>query len=162
MSTFPKLGSNAYIAKSMLLKTYNKLDSLREVSVPEAISHLLKFPDHYTDMTFVNIHTTHVLRHMHDLVQDMECDIDIDAEEDDFNSEIVITDRGFCTISLFDDYAYRGPEFADYCLYDYCTQFYKRRKLSGLPFDPRHPQHVHYTQFLRKTDTITVPTLLGK
>ena len=49
MSTFPKLDSNAYIAKSMLLKTYNKLDSLREISVPEAISHLLKFPDHYTD-----------------------------------------------------------------------------------------------------------------
>src|SRR5436190_3488752 len=42
----------------------------------------------------------HVLRHMHDLVQDMEHDIDIDAEEDEFNSEIVITDRGLCTVSL--------------------------------------------------------------
>ena len=69
MSTFPELGSNAYIAKSMVLKTYNKLDSLREVGVPEAISHLLKFPDHYTDAIFVNNHTTHLLRHMRDLVQ---------------------------------------------------------------------------------------------
>src|SRR5437762_14178853 len=101
---------------------------------------------------------------MHDLAQhqDMEYDIDVDAEEEEFNSEIVITDHGFCTISLFDDYAYHGPEFVDYYLYDYCAQFYKRRKLSSLPFDPHHPQHAHYTQFLRKTDTITVPTLLGK
>jgi len=67
ISTSPEPGSNAHIAKSMLLKTYNKLDSLREVGVPEAISHLLKFPDHYTDATFVNIHTTHLLRHMRDL-----------------------------------------------------------------------------------------------
>ena len=67
ISTSPQSGSDSYIAKMMLLKTYNKLDSLREVGVPEAISHLLKFPDHYTDATFVNIHTTHILRHMHDL-----------------------------------------------------------------------------------------------
>ena len=164
MTTFPQLGSDSYIAKMMLLKTYNKLNSLREVGVPEAISHLLKFPDHYTDATFVNIHTTHVLRHMHDLAQhqDMERDIDVDAEENEFNSEIIVTDRRFCTVSLFDDYAYRGLELEDYCLYDYCAQFYKRRKLSGLPFDTHHPQHAHYSQFLRKTDTVTVPTLLGK
>jgi hypothetical protein len=101
---------------------------------------------------------------MHDLVQyqDMECDIDDDAEEDEFNSEIIVTDRGFCTISLFDDYAYRGSELVDYCLYDYCAQFYKRRKLSDLLFDPRHPQHAHYSQFLRKTDIIIVSILLGK
>ena len=67
ISTSPQPDSDSYIAKMMLLKTYNKLDSLREVGVPEAISHLLKFPDHYTDATFVNIHTTHILRYMHDL-----------------------------------------------------------------------------------------------
>jgi hypothetical protein len=162
MSTSPELGSNAHIAKSMLLKTYNKLDSLREVGVPEAISHLLKFPDHYTDATFVNIHTTHILRHMHDLVEHQDVEENVDVEDDEFNSEIIVTDRGFCTVSLFDDYAYRGPELVDYCLYDYCAQFYKRKKLNGLPFDPRHPQHAHYSQFLRKIDTVTVPTLLGK
>jgi len=164
MTTSPQPGSDSYIAKMLLLKTYNKLDSLREVGVPEAISHLLKFRDHYTNATFVNIHTTHVLRHMRDLVehQDVEHDVDVDVEDDEFNSEIVVTDRGFCTVSLLDDYACRGPELADYCLYDYCAQFYKRRKLSGLPFDPRHPQHAHYSQFLRKTDPVTVPTLLGK
>src|SRR5436305_11698728 len=51
---------NSYIAKMLLLKTYNKLDSVREVDVSEAISHLLKFSDHYTNVTFLNIHTTHV------------------------------------------------------------------------------------------------------
>ena len=134
ISMSPEPDSNAYIAKSMLLKTYNKLDSLREVGIPEAISHLLKFPDHYTDATFVNIHTTHILRHMHDLVEHQNMKDDIDAEDDEFNTEIIVIDRGFCTVSLFDDYAYRGPELADYCLYDYCAQFYKRRKSSDLSF----------------------------
>ena len=82
-------------------------------------------------------------------------------EEDDFNSNIIVTDRGFCTVSLFDDYAYRGPHIADYCLYDYCAQFYKRRKQNGLLFDDNHPQHAHYNQFLRH-DPVTVPTFLGR
>ena len=64
ISTSTEPSSNADIAKKMLLKIYNKLDSLREVGVPEAISHLLKFPDHYTDTNFINIHTTHLLRYM--------------------------------------------------------------------------------------------------
>ena len=161
MSASPQPGSDGYIAKLMLLKTYNKLESLREVGVPEAISHLLKFPDHYTDVTFVNIHTTHVLRHMHDLVQHQLIDDDIDVEEDNFNSEIIVTDRRFCIVFLFDDYAYRGPHLAEYCLYDYCAQFYKFKQLNGLLFDAHHPQHAHYSQFLRK-DSVTVPTLLGK
>src|SRR5437762_5072889 len=93
MSMSPQSGSDTYISKMMLLKTYNKLDSLREVGVPEGISHLLKFPDHYTDVTFVNIHTTHVLRHMCDLTQHQLIDDDIDVHEDDFNSEIIVTDH---------------------------------------------------------------------
>ena len=52
------------VGKMMLLKVYNKMDSYREVRVPEAISHLLDYPDHYTDTTFVNIHTTHLLNHI--------------------------------------------------------------------------------------------------
>src|SRR5436190_13914359 len=86
---------------------------------------------------------------------------DDDAEEDDFNAEIIITDRGFCAVSLLDDYAYRGSSFAQYCLYDYCAQFYKRKKLNGLFFDAHHPQHAHYGQFLRK-DSAIISTLLGK
>ena len=90
----------------MLLKLNNKLDSLRKVGVPEAISHLLKFPDHYTDAKFVNIHTTHLLRYMRDLVQqqctqeDADEDGDEDGGEDVFNSEIIVTDRGFRCVSF--------------------------------------------------------------
>ena len=40
------------IGRLMLLKIYNKIESYREVGVPEAISHLLKLPDHYTDAAF--------------------------------------------------------------------------------------------------------------
>ena len=114
------------------------------------------------NVTFLNIHTTHVLRHMHDLVEHQLVEDDVDAEEDEFNTEIVVIDREFCTVSLFDDYVYRDLKLEDYCLYDYCAQFYKRRKLSDLFFDTHHPQHAHYSQFLRNTDSVTVSTLLEK
>lgn len=158
MSTSPVAGSSADIVKKMLLKVNNKLDSLREVGVPEAISHLLKFPDHYTDVTFVNIHITHLLRYMQKLAQQQYIE---DADEDGFNSEIIVTDRGFRTVSPFDDYAYRGDALSDFCLYDYCTHISKHKRLNGLPFQSSHPQCNHYSQFLRQ-EIKTVPTLLGK
>jgi len=159
LATFPEPGSSADIAKEMLLKLNNKLDSLREVGVPEAISHLLKFPDHYTDAKFVNIHTTHLLRYIKDLVQ-QQCTQE-DEDEDGFNSEIIVTDHGFRTVSLFEDYAYRGNALADYGIYDYCAQVYMHRRLNGVLFESPHLQHEHYSQFLRK-NTTTVPILLGK
>src|SRR6266480_2009155 len=69
--------------------------------------------------------------------------------------------NAYITKSLLLDYAYRGSSLAQYCLYDYCAQFYKQKKLNGLFFDAHHPQHVHYSQFLRN-DSAIVPTLLGK
>jgi len=161
MSEKPEPNSSADIARLMLLKTYNKLDSLREVGVPEAISHLLKFPDHYTDANFVNIHTNHLLRHMQLLVQLQDSNRDKSDEEDEFSSEIIATKRGYTTVSLFDDYAYRGESLTNYCLYDYCSQFYKVKRLNGLPFNSPHPQYDTYSQFLRHNSP-TVPTLLGK
>ena len=50
--------STSDIAKTMLLKTYNKLDRHTGVGIPEAIAHLLQFPDHFTDSVFQNVHTT--------------------------------------------------------------------------------------------------------
>ena len=133
MSQNPEPNSSADIARLMLLKTYNKLDSLREVGVPEAISHLLKFPDHYTDANFINIHTNHLLRHMQLLVQLQDSNDDKSDEEDEFSSEIIATKRGYTTVSLFDDYAYRGESLANYCLYDYCSQFYKCQTIKWPP-----------------------------
>jgi len=48
--------------KSMLIKTSNKLDSHWEVGLPEIISHLLDFPDHYTSSTFRKVHTMQLLK----------------------------------------------------------------------------------------------------
>src|SRR5271163_2404128 len=48
--------------KSMLIKTYNKLTSHR--GIPEAISHLLDYPDVLTGATFENIYTTHLLNRL--------------------------------------------------------------------------------------------------
>src|SRR5256714_10398474 len=52
------------LGKSMLIKTSNKLDSHREVGLPEIISHLLDFPDHYTGATFRKVHTTQLLKYI--------------------------------------------------------------------------------------------------
>ena len=76
-------------------------------------------------------------------------DNESDQEDDEFSSEIIVTKRGYTTVSLFDDYAYRGESLANYCLYDYCSQFYKFKRLNGLPFDSPHPQSDTYSQFLR-------------
>src|SRR5437773_11943144 len=57
------LSSTIDLGRNMILKTYNKLDSHREVGIPEAISHLVGFPDHYTDKSFQHIHTTLLLQY---------------------------------------------------------------------------------------------------
>src|ERR1700737_4083010 len=44
-------------AKSLLLKTYNKLESHREVGLPEVISNLLHYPEHYTEGVFETLNT---------------------------------------------------------------------------------------------------------
>src|SRR5205814_8456367 len=49
--------------KSMLIKTYNRLSSHREVGIPEALSHLLDYPNALTDAIFQSVHTTHLLNH---------------------------------------------------------------------------------------------------
>jgi Helitron helicase-like domain at N-terminus len=56
-------------AKSLLLKTYNKLESHREVGLPEAISNLLHYPDHYTEGVFETLNTSRLLRYMHQPLQ---------------------------------------------------------------------------------------------
>ena len=57
------------LGRKMILKTYNKLDSHREVGILEAISHLLGFPDHYTEKKFQHIHTTHLLHYFKSLTK---------------------------------------------------------------------------------------------
>jgi len=44
--------------RRMILQVYNKIDSHREVEVPEVISHLLGYPDHYFNMFFQTVNTT--------------------------------------------------------------------------------------------------------
>ena len=50
--------ANTLNGRRMILQIYNKIESHWEVGVPEAISHLLDYPDHYSNMTFENINTT--------------------------------------------------------------------------------------------------------
>ena len=133
------------IGKSMLVKTYNKLASHRELGVPEAISHLLDFPDHFTDAVFSNIHTTHLLNYLK-----YSSANDSSEEIDSGDSTVVRVHNRTTIVSPFDDYSCRGSALADFCLYDYCSLVYKDKKRDcGLPFESAHPQHATHRQFVR-------------
>lgn len=155
----------------MLSKVYNRLDSHREMGLPEAISHLCGFPDHYTSATFVNINTKTPLYHMkrrHHLLWQhtpMEPDQPINGnpgeESEVFDSEILSTQHGLRLMSPFDDYIHRGEHLSETCLYDYFSLFYKERTMSRIKFDPRHPQANTHCQILRRSN-IQISNLLGR
>jgi len=148
------------MGKKMLLKIYNKMESYKEVGVPEAITHMLDYPDHYTDAIFSNLHTTHLLAYMKRLIGQQRIFDDVANNEPDSN--IIIDDRGeFSLVSLFDDYANRGEALHEYCLYDYCSLIYKDRGKSGISYESHHPQHLSHCQVIRKF-SLAIPTLLGK
>jgi hypothetical protein len=141
----------------MLIKTYNKLSSHREVGIPEAISHMLDYPDVLTGATFENIYTTHLLNHLkayntgHD-----------DLTTTDLGDSSIIRNRNTVSIvSLFDDYAHRGSHLVEMCLYDYCSLVYRSNDAGGISFNEGHPLQKTYRQFVRK-DTAKIPTLLGR
>ena len=141
----------------MLIRTYNKISSHREVGIPEAISHLLDFPHTLTGAAFENIYTTHLLNHLK-IVNGERDEI---ATMDMGDSSIVQVRNRATIISVFDDYTHRGPDLADMCLYDYCVLVYKSKNAGGLPYESAHPQHLIYRQFVRK-QTVAIPTLLGR
>ena len=154
----------------MLLKIYNKLGSYREVGVPEAISHMLDYPDHYTDGHFANLNTNHLqnyIKYMQLILPLHEPEPasveNVDVEPD---FEIIVevnTDNGrrYDLVPVFDDYVHHGDSLANYCLYDYRTLMYKDRKAGGIPFDSRHQQYKTHTQLVRGS-TVAIPTLLGR
>ena len=118
----------------MVLKASNKID--REVGIPEAISHLMHLPDHFTGSTFVNIHTTRLLHHvwhMHEISTFWPRQLDISGDNEDEASHVSQVDdmhvndneqendanimmgyHGFTLVPIFDDYAYRGEGLKDY------------------------------------------------
>jgi hypothetical protein len=147
------------IGRLMLLKIYNKIESYREVGVPEAISHLLNLPDHYTEATFSKIHTTHLLAYIKRNTNPSSPSRDPENGADDVepDTEIVVNNGHFTLVSPFDDYVHRGDTLSSYCLYDYCTLVRKDRKLGGIPFEASHPQHIHHRQFVRKFN-IAIPS----
>jgi len=155
--------------KEMLFKVYNRLDSRCEIGLPEAISHLCSFPDHYTSVAFVNINTKTLLYHMkhrHHQPQhtptepDRPFDRNFDEKSKVFDSEILSTQHGLRLISPFDDYIHHGEYLSEMCLYDYFSLFYKERTMRGIQFDLRHPQANTHCQILHRSN-IQVANLLG-
>src|SRR5579859_4221125 len=148
------------IAKKVLHKTYNKLDSHREVGMPEALSHLLNLPDHLTAATFENIHTSHLLHHLDRSSNRAAANVTEDNAH--FDSTVIHSPiSGFSIVSPFDDYAHRGQPLVSFCLYDYRSLVYKKKKKGGIPFSSNHPQYEHYRQFVRR-DIAAIPNLLGR
>jgi len=158
--------ANTITGKKMITQIYNKIQSHREVGLPEAISHLLEVPDHYTEGKFVPISTTQLFYHFQALnhlgLQNTAADHADDADESqDLDGEIVVEDRTYRFVSFFDDYQCRGPALAEYCLYDYVALYYKAKSKHGLPFTPEHPQHRNYSQVQRAEDGFVIPNVLG-
>ena len=159
--------------KHMLSKVYNRLDSYREVGLPEAISHLCGFPDHYTSATFVNINTKTLLYYVKRRHKQCIASMDIDQTKNGdtrntnseksevFDSQILSTRRGFRLLSPFDDYICRGEHLSQICLYDYFSLFYKERSSKGIQFDHAHPQANTHCQILCQA-SLQVPNLLGQ
>jgi hypothetical protein len=143
--------------KSMLIKTYNKLSSHREVGLPEIISHLLDYSDVLTDAIFENIYTTHLLNHMKAYNNGQNDLIPTDLGD----SSIIRIRNTVSIVALFDDYAHRGPSLGNMCLYDYCSLVYRSYDAGGIPFDEGHPLQKSCRQFVRK-EKEAIPTLLGR
>lgn len=145
------------------MKISNKIASSREIGTPEAISHLLGFPDHYTSGKFSTIHTTRLLQHIRDLHQSkgLNSSLDDDGKYGDAGT-VEVADGNLVLHSPFDDYAYRGNSLEYFCLYDYRSMFYSHKaKYDGIPFRSDHPLHQIHRQFLRSESSATIPALLG-
>ena len=164
----PLSRSNTDIGRNMVLKASNKIQSHREVGVPEAVSHLLGLPDHFTGSTFANVHTTKLLQHMRRIHPDggdpmltgsEQPNAMGDVEEQDDADIVAGGDQGFTLVPIFDDYAYRGQALERYCLYDYSSVFYKSNRDGGFSFTDNHPQTRSFRQFIRQP---AIPTLLGQ
>ena len=80
------------MGKKIPLKIYDKMESYREVGIPEAITHILEYPDHYTDANFSNLHTTHLLTYMRRLEGRRRTSHE--AADDRPDSDIIVDDRG--------------------------------------------------------------------
>ncbi len=95
------LPMNTVMGKKMVQQIYNKIESHHEVGIPEMISHLLEFPDHYMDASFVNISTTQLLHHFKYLNQlflsqsPSQANIDMDNDEEQLDGEIVNIDHTY-------------------------------------------------------------------
>ena len=154
--------SDVDITKSFLIKTYNRLDTQREVGVPEAISYLLNISDHYTEAIFECLHTSHLLRYVKRFSYDKEDESSAEDEQDrTLDSRVIVSNKSYTIISPFDDYAYRWPHFANLCMYDYRSMIYKSKEKGGITFTSEHPQHKTHRQFVRQ-DSYAIPNLLGR
>jgi len=150
--------TNTPDGRRMVLQIYNKIESHREVGVPEAISHLLGYPDHYTDMAFETTNTTQLWLYIARMQNVYEQDDHLDDGR--LRSQIVPVPGGYMLLSSFDDYRHRGEALADFCLYDYRSVIYKRKLHAVLRFSIDHPQHDTHTQLCRDASDIT-PSLTG-
>ena len=150
--------TNTVDGRRMILQIYNKIESHREVGVPEAISHLLHYPDLYASMTFQSINTTQLwfyVTKLQDTYDRANCVVN-----DHVRSQIISVPGGHTLLSAFDDYRFRGEHLANYCLYDYRITIYKRKQRNGIHFSIDHPQHCTHSQFCRETRDVT-PCLVG-
>ena len=107
---------NTDIGGKMVLKASNKIDSHREVGMPEAISHLMHLPDHFTGATTFYPHLLDTSGDNEDEASHVSQvdDMHVNDNEQENDANIMMGYHGFTLVPIFDDYVYRGEGLKDY------------------------------------------------
>ena len=134
---------------TILMKMLNKLDAETEIGEPQLYSLVTDSPDHFTNCHFQSVNTNRLL-------SQVKHDPTILAD-----SRIIATPNGLSTVSIFDDYRFRGECFESLCLYDYCQLVTKKANRTGEPFDADHPLNDRFTPHVR-TELCMIPNLIGR
>src|SRR5436305_285237 len=97
---------NVNITKTFLIKTYNKLNTQREIEMSKAIFHLLNISDHYTKAIFEHLHTFHLLQYIKRFGLDKQSESSCEHDQNEIlNSQLIVSNKNYVVFSYFDDYA---------------------------------------------------------
>jgi len=128
--------NNRMDSPMILVKMLNKLDAETEIEERQLYSLVTDSPDYFTNCHFQSVNTNHLLSHV-------KHNPTILAD-----SRIIATPHGFSTVSIFDDYRFRGECFKSICLYDCCQLVTKKANHIGEPFEADRRLYDHFTQHI--------------
>ncbi|KAJ3557162.1 hypothetical protein NM688_g1617 [Phlebia brevispora] len=111
--------SRAEAARKLICKMVNALTARMETGGPMLCTHLLGYPDHYTDHRFKVFPWVSFVKRVRLATEDTA------AEDDNVEDEMLVLKRtktgDIIGTTKINDYIYRPAEFHAYCLYDFLS-----------------------------------------